>query len=391
MEPTLHFAERVANNSPTMKLISHLLIHMCVLILTIRLMGLVKRVDLNVPAAPMQSQQVKRPVPSVPGGETLPRRKTAVYTLKLPDQPDFLTPYNLAHLINGVDKGADGFFDLTAVWDRLGIARDKDGVFDGIDPAEYGSWAAQVLQADKTNKGRLVIVFISATGGANRRYVVFRRESARWQVSNIDILDYKYADTPRQQYHRLVSNSRSTWLALRSLGDSGTGVHEIEEDWYEISGNHPEKVLEFPTEGWFGNDDICNREFGSRIIGEKTLPGSYAIQVRFWVTFGPYGEGHWKFHQTKDATYVWNNWERQFVLDESSSNVSQDEIADMFHTGMLTDSKFLIYNLSELSRIRERGSQRDRTGLESLFSAMRRGSKIGLPIYAHLHEGTMDF
>ncbi|HUK91829.1 MAG TPA: hypothetical protein VLZ81_15610, partial [Blastocatellia bacterium] len=198
-------------------------------------------------------------------------------------------------------------------------------------------------------------------------------ESARWQVSNIDILDYKYADPPRQQYHRLVSNSRSTWLALRSLGDSGTGVYEIDEDWYEISGSHAEKVLEFPTKGWFGNDNegVCNREFGSRINGEKTLPGSYAIQVRFWVTFGPYGEGHWNFHQTKDATYVWNNWERQFVLDESSSNVSQDEIADMFHTGMLTDSKFLIYNLSELSTIRERGSQRDRTGLESLFSAMR--------------------
>jgi hypothetical protein len=131
-------------------------------------------------------------------------------------------------------------------------------------------------------------------------------------------------------------------------------------------------VLELPTKGWFNNDneDICNREFGSRMIGEKTLRGSYAIQVRFWVTFGQ-GKEDWKFRQTKDATYVWNEWERQFVLDDSSSDISQDEIADVFHTGMLTDSKFLIYNLPELARIRERGSQRDRTGLDSLFGRMR--------------------
>src|SRR5580693_8955684 len=85
----------------------------------------------------------------------------------------------------------------------------------------------------------------------------------------------------------------STWLALRRLGASGTGVYEVDEGWYEISGNHPEKVLEFPTKGWFAddNEDICNREFGSRIIGKKTLRASYAIQVRFWVTFGLYGKG----------------------------------------------------------------------------------------------------
>jgi hypothetical protein len=356
-----------------MKLMSHLLIHICVLILTIRFMGLVKRVDLDVPAVPKQGQQAEcRGVPSGPSGETLPPRKT-VYTLKLPDQPDFLTPYNLVDLINGVDKGADGFFDLTAVWDRLGIARDKDGVFDGIDPPQYGPWTAQVLQAGNPDKGRLVIVFISAADGACRRYLVFRWGSARWQVSNIDILDNKYGGSPHQRYHRLVTNGHSTWLALRSLGASGTGVYEIDEEWYEIGGNHTEKVLEFPTKGWFNNDNenICNREFGSRITGENTLRGSYAIQVRFWVEFGPYGEGDWKFHQTKDATYVWNERERQFVLDESSSNVAREEIADVFHTELLTDSTFLIYNLSELSRIRERGSQRDRTGLESLLSGMR--------------------
>ena len=58
-------------------------------------------------------------------------------------------------------------------------------------------------------------------------------------------------------------------------------------------------------------------------------------------------------------------------MDESTSNVSQEEIRDVFQTGFLTDSKFVIYNLSELSRIRERGSERRRMWLESLFSRMR--------------------
>ncbi|HKV40481.1 MAG TPA: hypothetical protein VJX67_14805 [Blastocatellia bacterium] len=355
-----------------MKLIGHLLIHICVLILTIRLMGLVKRVDPPVPAAPQQAHQVeRRGAPSVPSAETLPPTKTG-NTLKLPDGPDFGLPYNLADVINSVDKEADTFCDLTGIWVRLGIDRDTEGIFDGIDPPHSGSWTAQVLRADKPNEGRLVVVFISVAQGAWRRYVVFKWGGTRWRISNIDILDDRYAGSPHQRYHRLVTDGHHTWLALRALRVTGTGVYETDEDWYEISGDHPRKVLEFPTKGWFANDDedVCNREFGSRIIREKALTSSYAIQVRFWVTFGLTKED-WKFHQTRDATYVWNNWERQFVLGESSSNVSQEEIADVFHTGMLSDSKLLIYNLSELTRVRERGSQRDRKGLESLFSRMR--------------------
>jgi hypothetical protein len=249
--------------------------------------------------------------------KTAELRGLGVYSVQLQQDPEFLLPYMLGHLINGVDKNFDGFLDFTAVWQRIGIERDSEGIFDGFNPS-YSRWRSEFIAVNNPGVGRFVIVFISADGGADRRFVIFRQLKTEWQVvGKIDLLDNRYEGSRHEGYHRVITDGENTWLALRRLAASGTGVYQVDEAWYEISGSSPQKVLEYPTTGYFANDNegVCNRVFCSRITDEKAGP-PHRLQILFSVCYSEDQAEGPKLEKAGRATFVWARSPGRFVLDE---------------------------------------------------------------------------
>src|SRR5262249_53485061 len=161
------------------------------------------------------------------------------------------------------------------IWKILRVKQDEDRIFDGFVPS-YSRWHAELFSdgALGKNAGKLILK-ISANGGADRRYLVFSRDlsyrqgKVRWRFwGSIDVLDNKYEGSPHQSYHRMVNSGKHTWLVLRALGASGTGVYQIDEAWYEIAQVPPKKVLEYPIRGYFANSDVCDRVVRLRILNQ---------------------------------------------------------------------------------------------------------------------------
>ncbi|HYL99946.1 MAG TPA: hypothetical protein VEZ90_13410 [Blastocatellia bacterium] len=191
---------------------------------------------------------------------------------------------------------------------------------------------------------------------------------------NIDIQDEKYEGSPHQQYHRLINDGQDTWLAVRTLGATGTGVFQIDEAWYDLTGENPQKVLQYPILGYFANDEVCNREFGSRTVSEGASVSGFRVRIRFWVRYGgPAAAG--KLRQQKLATFAWNPSLNRFVLDSTASELDQEEIDDVFSAGFLSDSKFLVYNLRDLSAMRNRGHLRTNAWVDSMLNQIRARSR----------------
>jgi hypothetical protein len=300
-----------------------------------------------------------------------PRR--AVINATLSEEPQLLVPYRLERLINDVETNLDAFWDFKSIWERMGIERDSEGVFDGFVPS-FSAWAAEIFTAYNRNTGTAVVLVVSADGRANRRYVVFRGAGTRWRIlGNIDILDNKYEGSPHQRYHRVVTNEHNTWLVLRKLGASGTGVYQVNEVWYEISTEHPKPVLEYPIEGYFCNDnqDVCSRAFDSRIVGEEAAGVAYTVKILFSVSYGCDRGAIPGFQKKGKAAYVWNPTLARFVLNEPASELDRQEIRDVYNTGFLSDSKFLAYNFKELNAIAARGDERRSNWVRAILNRIK--------------------
>jgi len=297
----------------------------------------------------------------------------AVDTATLAEEPQLLMPTRLERLINGVDKNSNSFLDFKSIWERLGIERDSEGVFDGFVPS-FGAWGAEIFPAFNPNTGTALVLVISADGGANRRYIVFKAAATRWRITgNIDILDNRYEGSPHQRYRKVVINSHNTWLVVRRLGDIGTGVYQVNELWYEISGEHPQPVLEYPIEGYFCNDyrGVCNRVFDSRIVAEESAGVAYTIKILFTVSYRSECGGIPRLRKKGRADYVWNPSLGRFVLNEAASDLDEQEIRDVYNTGFFSDSKFLAYNFSELKAIEASGNRKQSNWVRSILNRIK--------------------
>ncbi len=149
-----------------------------------------------------------------------------------------ISPYDIQKYINQHDDNETELVDFRPIWKMMQVKPDEEGVFDGFVPS-YSRWHAELFSAGtRVKKDRPLVLKISANGGADRRYLIFslnrsyRSTNVRWQFSGcIDVLDNKYEGSPHQAYHRVVSSGKHTWLILRALAGSGTGIYQINEAW----------------------------------------------------------------------------------------------------------------------------------------------------------------
>src|SRR5262249_49113565 len=135
---------------------------------------------------------------------------------------------------------------------------------------------------------------------------------------------------------------------------------------YEVSTTEVKEVLGFPVSGhqsFFGSG--VGRSFGASVLGYETLNGIRAIKVKFSVSYnvGEQPKDH-LFSKDQVACFTWDARQNKFVLDESKSQLSKREIKKVYNIDSLTDEQFVKHNPTELLRVAERGSEKQKEWLK---------------------------
>lgn len=277
-----------------------------------------------------------------------------------------ISPYELARYINEQDTSKERKVDFKSVWNKLKIERDEDGVFDIYTPS-FSRWRAEVIEVPSSDEHPdCVVLKIAADGGANRRYLVFKRIASAgsvrgWQFTgHVDHIDHKYEWSEHNRFYRVISNEAGDWLILRALGATGTGVFEIDEYWYKVDAETPRKVLQYPVEFRYSAGFISDLDFEAAMGSPKFVSGPLTQQILYAVSFGLVyePESHFLFSRKARVTFVWNDEAGKFVFDESQSDVSANEFDDYF--GVEDDEKFIRYNFKWLLKVAGDGGDEGR-------------------------------
>jgi hypothetical protein len=325
---------------------------------------------------PKQPAERPQPTPSVYSQVS---SNWQTFVEKPPLSPRTLSPFAIRDFINGVDKNLNEFYDFTPLWERLQIDKGENDSFEGFTPS-YSHWQAQTFREINTQRGKLVVLKIVAMGGAIRRYLIFRKEHSTqakispWKIlGNIDILDNKYEGSPHQKYHRIIVMGNHIWLLLRNLANRGTGVYQINEAWYRIDIKKPKKVVEYAVEGYshiFG--DVSERNFSTKVERYRPMKRGYQVEIQYSAR---YGGNKTRFSKKQMAIYNWKRGSGIFTLDKARSELSEEEIEDVFNTGCIPHDRFLTYNYAELEQIAKYGSAVQKRWLKECSSRMENHSK----------------
>lgn len=291
-----------------------------------------------------------------------------------------ISPYQLEEYTNQHDEYETKFVDFKPIWRRLQIPRDEDGDFDGFDPS-VTRWRAEIIDAGKSDESLVKIIFkLSAYGGADRRYLVFDKAQGssgeeQWSFSgNIDIIG-NYEASEETEYHRVVMNSKHVWLVLRSDPRIGTGISGSDETWYIIHEGPPREVLKYPLEGGRVMGQLSDLEYKARISPTDVADGNLAQYVRYTVSFGAASSPkfRWLFSKRVRACFVWNEIQCKFILDESKSDVSEEELDTTF--GSWNEQRFVKYNLRLFPGLAQAANSEQRSWLRSLIDTMPEGTE----------------
>jgi hypothetical protein len=287
-----------------------------------------------------------------------------------------ISPRQLEEYTNQRDENENEFVDFKPIWRRLQIPRDQEGRFDGFDPAS-SRWRAELIDTSEPDMRALkAIVKISADGGADRRYLVFAKDEAgeRWRFSgNIDFTD-NYEASEATRYHRVVSDSKHVWLALRTAPRIGTGISASDERWSLIDKEPPREVLKYPLEGGRVTGALSDVQYKASIMEPTFLAGRLTQTVRYKVSFGVAAKPkfHWLFAKTAQVNFVWDENGDKFVLDGPTSNVSAEEVDTIFGAD---EEKFIEYNLRELILLARGASAEQRKWLKRVIDKIHDGSQ----------------
>lgn len=279
---------------------------------------------------------------------------------------------------------ADGRANLDPVWNHYGI---KPEPFARYDERQV-SYEAEVFPVafDKDSPGGALL---RVGYGDTYRYLIFEGQDASpggpasWKYLG-------YVDVCFQQYsppeHRVVSGEGQTWLVLKELWGRGTGVVRYGESWYEVGGDAGEmkSVLSYPVGGHeFPCLGYLGRNFESKVTRQGVSGGAYSVALQFSVSYvvsDCSGEGEEDkslplFSKVQSATYVRAPRAAEFVLDKSVSELSEQELEDVYNIDSLSDENFLEYNFRELVNLAREGSARQKEWLRRFLPDLPEGGR----------------
>jgi hypothetical protein len=274
---------------------------------------------------------------------------------------DFKSPYSVLRFINETDDA-----DLRKVWQWLGLNLDYTDMSYKCD----GSCKAETFVID-ANGEKNTVVKISYEAGNYYQYLIFRKllrsaSAGEWKLIGSVDSSYQQYGSPK---HRVERSGTQTWLVIEELWGRGSGVSLYGEKWHELRETGVREVLAFPVSGHqssFG--DSVGRSFKAGVLGYESINGIHAIKVRFSVSYNVGLQPQEQlFSKDQLAFFVWDSSQRKFVLDESNSQLSEQEIEKVYNIDSLTNEQFVEYSLKELLEVAAHGSEKQKEWLRQFL------------------------
>ena len=302
---------------------------------------------------------------------------------KLLDSPS-ISPYAIENYIKESAESDEEFVDFKPIWERLNNLKTDDDVileedreiFDGFKPS-FTRWQVELIDIpDLSNQINRVVVKIMIYGGAYRRFLIFKKETAPIPQSDWQFTGHFDTFSPRevpdlQKFLQVYSTENESWLIIRDLTGTGTGFLAEDEMWYRIDTEQPHLVLSYPIKGHQVNGVICALEYKSRAKTLTDQDGTLIREISYKASLGAAykPDFHWLFTKTCKASFRWDKNEGKFVFDTRNSTISEEELNKEFGEGDKGDC--IKYNFDQLIRFATTANSEQRAWLEDVLETLK--------------------
>ena len=271
-----------------------------------------------------------------------------------------LSPYEIEAYIDENPQA-----DVSDIWRRLGIRYENLGLGHFTDEDQFFSSCrgceAEIFTYEFNGKaGSEVLLRVSDRLQEACRYLIFEELNARsakdgWKLlGHIDHAFGRY----RIPQHYFVASQGKTWLVVQGQAGSGSGFALYYDRLFRFDGDKMKEVLSYPSEGHLSGvvGYEPSREFAARILSCESKNGIETVMIEFTLSYSGYVEDSdvsnvllWDKRQK--AVYIKQPGSRNYVLDESKSDLSEKEIKAIYAGEGLSADSTLKYNYDELVKI----------------------------------------
>jgi len=181
----------------------------------------------------------------------------------------------------------------------------------------------------------------------NYQYWIFLRDDKVWRLVAVrDSTVQKYSP-PDQHIVRL--GKQHTYLAIREMTQTGTGVQTVSESWYDVHADGLREVFSIPVEGYLSGWALpFDREYSTRIVGMTEDPTplvDVVVSAKYSNALESLSEVKDLFSIHRTAQFKWSPAHERFEIDGAASQISEEGIRGLTNDGVV---EFLQHNYKEL-------------------------------------------
>ncbi|MEN3336082.1 MAG: hypothetical protein V7641_5447 [Blastocatellia bacterium] len=267
--------------------------------------------------------------------------------------------------------------DLKRIWHMLNIAPPT-----GESYRCEGNCEAEIFDlviGDKDHK-KTIALRISHENSHFYQYLVFKQrgsdapQKGAWELlGKVDCFDQRGAPPS----HRIEQGDGRIWLVIKEMWKHGMGMAAYGEVWYEIQESALKRVLSYPAKG---HDPACQRQprraYQSIPLRHDLENGTYTIPIQFLIAYeigvcDRQDAGLALFSKGAKAYYVWIAENGRFVLDETRSGVTEQQLARLADAQGFSDEAFVEDNFQELARIAANGDAQRKSWLKNFLTRIQ--------------------
>lgn len=279
---------------------------------------------------------------------------------------DFVSPYLIEMYI---DINED--VDLREIWRRLGVETSV--------PYKCSECMSETFDIETIgDESKVVALKISPGDASYHQYLIFRKAKSStkedWAfIGNIDSVNQPYAPPA----HRIEIAEDRVWFVLREAWGRRSGMGAYGEVWYEIKEREVKRVLSYPVEG---KNEPCGQNPGysykSILTRHGSLNGAYTVPIHLLISYNISDcqrgkDSHVLFAKEQKAYYVWNDTQKQFVLDATQSDVTEKEIGSLFSAEGPSPEEFVEYNFDQLVNIAKSDDATKKDWLKRFMNSLK--------------------
>lgn len=156
--------------------------------------------------------------------------------------------------------------------------------------------------------------------------------------------------------HSVVVSGGKTWLLVEVQDGSGSGYAHYSYRLFKVESSRVKELLSFPSEGYLSSClPFPVQEFSSRIVNCNESEVITTVEVEFSTAYyddldtSKTSELLWAKNQKE--VYTGDTARGRLRLDASKSDMSEQEMDDIYESDPLSSENFLKYNFPQLTKI----------------------------------------